>query len=112
MKTGSTKAGQWRINKQSQIEHSVTRETSEFGFNGELYDVIPQGDSAGFSVVMSNTVLAGMLIQDSMTQYEPGTLLEPGEELVLRRPINELDRFRSWLKIPDLEHQLAIANRS
>ncbi len=106
---------QWFINKQSQIEHRVTRETTEVGYNGELYDVTIQQDRADFSVLLRNIVVAGELSQAIKLKYGPDTRMQPGEEIVLRYKdisIELLDYMRRLLEIPDLRTQLAIANRS
>jgi hypothetical protein len=103
----------WIINSTRQIEHKSTRETSEFGLNGELYDVVTQGKNAGFTVLIRNLPLAGKLIRQGITTYPSDTVVEPGEELVMRRPIEDYGLYKDLLQIPDdIEYQLVIANRS
>lgn len=105
----------WFINNHHQIEHSVTGETSNFGYNGELYDRIPEGESAGFTLLITNTLIANKLIKQGITRYLTDTVLKSGEELVVRLPIEYLTKVIDLMGIfdtPNIKHRLAIANRS
>ena len=104
-------SNQWIIRNGS-VTHKVTNETCEFGLNGEIYDIQVSGNSAGFSALIRNVVVANRIIRQSNTQFDPEVFLQSGEELVVRLPISMLESIKSMLKIPNLKQQLVIANRS
>jgi hypothetical protein len=106
-----TKTKHWTVNKQGSVQHKVTAETSNFGLNGEVYDIQPYGDNAGFSVIIRNVVIANGIIREGLTRYDKTDNLMSGEELVQRFEYSLLENIRRLLDIQPVEQQVIIANR-
>lgn len=98
---------QWFINNDSQVEHRITGEVAEFGYGGSIYDIT----KSFFRVAITDILVAGAIIRENKSRYQPDTKLIQGEELTAKLPIEDLEAMRDALRVQDLTVQLAIANR-